>query len=295
MALVAGAASVVTVSILIGLKIFAYAENGSTSVLASLTDSVVDAAASLITLFSIRISLMPADAEHRSGHGKIEGLAALLQAAFIAGAAFFLLLESLSRFASPHPSTNNDLAIGVMGVSMILSMALVFIQNYSLRFAPSLAVEADKTHYAGDILVNAGVILTLWAIGIGAPVWIDPVFSMLISLYLVIMARGIAVQGLDMLLDRELPDAVRQNIKRIVLSHPNVMGMHDLRTHKSGMRVFISFDVELAPDLLLHAAHEILREVEHDLLKDFPHAEILIHPDPHGDTFDTRHKNFGML
>lgn len=294
MALVAGLASVTTVSILIALKLIVYLQSGAASVLASLIDSVVDAKVSLMTLFAIRYSLKPADHDHRYGHGKIEGLAALFQAAFIAGAGVFLVLESVARFSQPHTVENQMAVIAVMVIATILSLGLVAIQKLSLRHAPSLAVEADKAHYSMDIAINIGVIAVMMALSYGAPGWIDPVFALLVALYLAFTVRDIAGKGVDMLLDRELPGSARETITKKVLSHPGVLGMHDLRTSKSGMSVFISFDMEVDADLSLRAAHEIARVVEHDLLGLFPHAEILIHLDPQGDTEDTRHRVSGV-
>lgn len=291
LALWAGGASIVTVAFLIVLKGMAYLDNGSVSVLASLLDSVVDAGASIITFMAIRFSLKPADSEHRHGHGKIEGVAALMQAALIAAAGFFLLLESIDRLKGAPAAGDLSLAIPVMIVSVGISAVLIAVQKYSLRHAPSLAVEADYAHYANDIVVNGGVIAVLWLQARGAPAWIDPAFGVLVALWLGWSTRGIAMKALDMLLDRELPDETRERITQVVFSNPKVLGMHDLRTYKSGMRVFMSFDIELDPSLLLYTAHEIVREVEHDLLLVFPNAEILIHVDPYGDTFDTRHND----
>ncbi|MCE7887681.1 MAG: cation diffusion facilitator family transporter [Alphaproteobacteria bacterium PRO2] len=289
MALIAGAASVATVLVLIVIKLFALAQTGSASILASLIDSVVDASVSIMTFLAIRISLKPADEDHRHGHGKVEGLAALFQAAFIAGAGFFLLLESAGRFTGETISEDSDIAIAIMAVATILSVFLVMVQNYSLKFAPSLAVEADRAHYSSDILINVGVIGVLLGLQNGAPWWIDPVFAVFVAFYLAFTVRRIAGKAVDMLLDRELSGDARERITKKVLSHKYVMGMHDLRTSKSGMKIFISFDIELDPSLLLYNAHEIVREVEYELLTDFPNAEILIHADPHGDTSDTRH------
>jgi ferrous-iron efflux pump FieF len=289
MALIAGAASVATVLILIVIKSFALLETGSASILASLIDSVVDASVSIMTFLAIKLSLKPADEDHRHGHGKVEGLAALFQAAFIAGAGFFLLLESAGRFTGPAAPEESNTAIAIMAVATILSVILVMVQNYSLRFAPSLAVEADRAHYSSDILINIGVIGVLLGLQHGAPWWIDPAFAVLVAFYLALTVRRIAGKAVDMLLDRELSGDARERITKKVLSHKYVMGMHDLRTSKSGMKIFISFDIELDPSLLLYNAHEIVREVEYELLIDFPNAEILIHADPHGDTSDTRH------
>lgn len=296
-ALVGAGASVATVALLIALKLFAYIDSGSASVLASLIDSIVDAKVSVVMFLAIRFSLEPADEDHRFGHGKIEGVAAILQAAFIAGAGFFLALEAINRFHmghSPHLHEQSTATIAIMIVSVVLSAGLVLVQRQSLRYAPSLALEADQAHYSTDIIINLGVIGVLLGLNAGAPAWIDPVFAILVVFYLAYTVKSIAGKGLDMLLDRELPEAVREKIKGLVQAHPDVMGMHDLRTRLSGMHVFISFDMEIAPELTLREAHDIARAVEHRLLAAFPNADILIHIDPCGDTDDSRHRVAGV-
>ena len=293
-ALRAGAASIITVAILIAIKGAAWSQSGAVSVLASLMDSLVDAAASLVSFSAIHYSLRPADREHRYGHGKAEALAALFQAAFIAGAGVFLLFESVARFSSPEPVRDPAGVIVIMAISATLSLLLVGIQKYSLRKAPSLAVEADQAHYAMDVAINIGVIIVMAALHYGAPAWTDPVFALAVALYLAVTVRRIAGKAIDMLLDRELPGDAREVITKKVMSCRGVLGMHDLRTSRSGMRAFISFDIEVDRDLSLHDAHEIARAVERVVLKEFSHAEVMIHVDPHGDTEDSRHQVAGV-
>lgn len=294
-ALLAGGASLATVAVLILAKGFAYLQSGSVSILGSLIDSLMDAAVSLINLMAIRYSLKPADQEHRYGHGKIEGLAALFQAAFISGAGVFLVLESLQRFTSPEPAELNFLIIGIMLFSMILSLGLIVVQKFILKYAPSLAVEAEQAHYAGDVAMNGGLVLILLAMNYGAPLWADSAFAILIAAYLGNTAREIAIKGLDMLLDRELPDELRAQILDIINAHPEIIGVHDLRTRKSGMDVHIVFDLEIDADYTLRKAHAIALAVEKKILKLFPYAEVMIHTDPAGVPHtDSRHPASGV-
>lgn len=288
-ALLAGMASIMTVAVLILIKAVMFFFSGSTSILASLMDSLADATVSVMTFFAIRLSLKPADDNHRSGHGKVEGLAALFQSGLIALAGLGLLWESGRRLLYPQPVEHSEWAVAVMLASIILSVVLVRIQGRVLKEAPSLAVEADRAHYSTDIIINTGVIVVLLALIAGAPVWVDSLFGIAVAFYLGFTARQIAGKGLDMLLDRELPENIRQSILAKVRSHSHVRNIHDLRTSKSGMRVFISFDIEVDGEMKLTEAHNIARNVEYDLLRDFPQAEIMIHVDPYGDTDDTRH------
>lgn len=293
-ALFAGLIAVTVVFFLVAIKTYAYMQSGSASILASLVDSISDSAISLMSLSAIRYSLKPDDEEHRYGHGKIEGFAALFQAAFLCGAGVFVVFESLSRFGGPINVEHHMLSITVMGVSLVLTLFLVTAQRHILKHAPSLAVEADKAHYSTDIAVNLGIIIVLAGLYAGLPSWIDPVCAILVAVYMAFTARDIAMKGADMLLDKELEGTAREDITRIVLTNKGVIDMHDLRTRRAGMRVFMAFDIEVDSNLSLIDAHEISREVENELLAIFPHADIFIHVDPQGDTDDGRHRVKGV-
>lgn len=268
--------------------------SGSASLLASLLDSIMDGVVSAINFLAIRESLKPADKNHRYGHGKIEGLAALMQAAFVGGSAVFLALEAISRLANPQEVGAYSLGIAVMAVSIVLSVGLVAYQKYVMRRAPSLAVEADSAHYASDTYVNVGVIIALMLQMFGAPVWVDSLFALGIAVWMFRTVFKIGKCGIDMLLDRELSKGAREKIKALVLADSRVHGMHDLRTRTLGMHISVSFDIELDPELTLTVAHGIAVDVERVLLRSFPNAEIMIHIDPLGEPEDHRHRVAGV-
>lgn len=288
-ALIASAWAIATVFILILIKGYAYWQSESAAMLATFTDSCTDALISVMMLMALRYSLRPADRDHRHGHGKMEGIAALFQAAFLSGASIFLTLESINRFIEPRQISEHMTGITVAAIAIVLSGLLVTVQRYCLNRAPSLAIEADRAHYTTDIALNGGVIFVLLVSYKGGPAWIDPACALLIAIYYAWTSRKIALSAVDMLMDKELPEAVRTKIREIIRRQPDILGHHDLRTRKSGMVIHISLDVELDPRLSLEHSHEIIRALEHDLIDDFPYAEIIIHADPFGDTHDTRH------
>lgn len=293
-ALFASLWAVGTVTILISIKSYAYYLSDSAAMLATLTDSVVDAAVSLMMLFAVRLSLKPADEKHRHGHGKIEGIAALLQGAFMGGAGLFLAFEAFDRFVNPVQLSDHRLAVIVAFIAILMSVILVTVQKFVLRRAPSLAIEADHAHYKTDIFLNGSVIVALLVDYYGGPGWLDSSFALLIAAYFILTSWRITNKSVDMLMDKELPDKVRFHIEQIVLDHKDVHGMHDLRTRMSGMSMHISFDVELDPAMTLEAAHDVVRELDHRILDVYPHAETIIHMDPVGDTEDARHSVRGV-
>lgn len=293
-ALIASLWAIGTVTSLIVIKSFAYFKSDSTAILATLTDSINDAGISLMMLLALRYSLRPADKGHRHGHGKAEGLAALFQAAFLSGAGVFLTLSALERFARPVDVTDHMLGVTIAGIAIVMSMILVAVQKYCLKRAPSLAIEADRLHYSSDVYLNGTVVIALLASYYGAPTWIDPLCGLAVALYMFRAAKQVGTEAADMLMDKELPKAVRERIKDIVMRHDDVHSLHDLRTRKSGMVLHISFDVEIDPSMSLRDAHQVTRDLENMILVDFPRAEIIIHMDPVGDIHDARHTVKGV-
>lgn len=289
LALFASLWAVGTVTILIAIKAYAYYISDSAAMLGTLTDSVVDVAVSLMLLFAVRLSLKPADETHRHGHGKVEGIAALIQGAFMGGAGIFLAFEAFNRFLNPSVLTHHKMAIIVAIIAIIMSVFVVIIQKFVLARVDSLAIEADHAHYKTDIVLNGSVIIALLVDYYGGYGWLDPTFALLIAGYFMLTAWNISNKSIDMLMDKELSDGVRTHITQIVTTFKDVYGMHDLRTRMSGMNIHISFDVELEPTMSLQQAHDVVRRLDHAILEHYPNAEIIIHMDPVGDTADPRH------
>ena len=275
-------ASVAVAFLLIAAKIVAYLLTGSVALLSSMLDSLLDAGASIVNLVAIRQSLTPADREHRFGHGKAEPLAAVGQAAFIAGSAAFLAFQAVGRLITPVPVEHGGFGIAVMLFSIAATAALVLYQRHVIRRTGSFAIRADSLHYFGDLFVNVSVIaallLTMWRGWTSA----DPLFAIGIAAYILYTAWQIFRGALDMLMDRELPDEIRTRIRQIALAEPRVKSVHDLRTRAAGTAIFVQMHLEMDPDMALRDAHEAADAVEVAIMAAFPGAEVIIHEDPAG-------------
>ncbi|MBM3541154.1 MAG: cation diffusion facilitator family transporter [Alphaproteobacteria bacterium] len=275
-------ASVAVALTLIVAKFVAWLYTDSVAMLATLVDSMLDAAASLVNLLAVRHALQPADREHRFGHGKAEPLAGLAQAAFIAGSAVFLFVEAGRRLFEPEAIAHGELGLTVMALSVALTLVLVLFQHHVVRVTGSLAIRADSLHYAGDLLANMTAALALVLSAWFGWLWADPILGAAIAVYIVASAGAIVRQSLDQLMDREFPDEERRRIRGIVLGHAEVRAVHDLRTRASGRTTFIQFHIEMDPAMTLLRAHEVSDEVEARVRAAYPGAEVLIHQDPEG-------------
>ncbi|MGE4527103.1 MAG: cation diffusion facilitator family transporter [Rhodospirillaceae bacterium] len=275
-------AAVGTACLLIVVKVAAWMATGSLSLLASLVDSSLDAAASLINLMAVRHALQPADSDHRFGHGKAESVAGLAQAAFIGGSAVFLALESAQRIVSPVAVVREGVGIGVMVFAMAATALLVTFQRYVVRETQSLAIGADSAHYTGDILVNGSVIVSFLLNRLFGWGWADGVFAVGIAAYLARNAWGIGVTAFNQLMDKEMPEEERARIIAIALAESGALALHDLRTRVSGPNAFIQMHLEVDGGMRLVDAHDIAQRVEDSLAAAFDGAEVIVHLDPIG-------------
>ncbi len=267
---------------LIGLKIWAWSMTDSVAILSSLVDSLLDLIASIITFYAVRVAVSPADAEHRFGHGKSEGVSGLLQGFIITISTLYVASEAVIRLLEPTPISEPEVGLGVMSISLALTVLLVGFQRFVVARTGSLAISADAMHYKADLLTNLAVLCAIffsyrfeWNV-------LDPLLGLLIAGFIFLGVRRIVLDAIDVLLDRELPEKDRRRIEAIVLGNPEVLGLHDMRTRSSGLAQFIQFHLELDPNITLTEAHRISDEVEHEVQESFPKAEVIIHSDPHG-------------
>ena len=273
-------ASVSTAIILIFAKIIAWFMTDSVSIMATLLDSSLDVLASVINLIAVRHALQPADNEHRFGHGKAEALSGIGQALFIGGSAGFLLLQATGRIINPQAMiTEIEVGVGVMISSIAATLLLLSFQKYVVTKTGSTAIKADALHYKTDLLVNGSVIIALFLTVYGWS-YFDAIFGIGIAIFILYSAWQIVKEAIDLLMDHEIDDQEREKIRDIVLEHEQVLGYHDLRTRRSGTRVFVQLHLELDAEQTLASAHEIADTIEKRIAALFDDAEVLIHEDP---------------
>jgi len=272
-------ASVAVALILLVVKLYAWFVTGSMGILAALVDSLLDLGASVINLLAVRYSLMPADDEHRFGHGKAESLAGLAQSIFIASSAIFLMMYTLERVVNPELIESPSVGVWVMIFSMFLTILLVTYQRKVVKATGSVAIKADSLHYSTDIITNLGILAGLLLYYMG---WLyaDPIIAFIIGLYIFKCSAKVAYDSVQLLLDRELPKDEQDTIHALTMSHPAVMEVHDLRTRQSGQTKFIQLHLVMDRHLSLLDAHTFGDEVLVIIKKEYPEADILIHQDP---------------
>ena len=278
----AALASVATALFLLVLKIHAAMATGSVAMLGSLADTALDVLASLVTLFGVRIAAMPADHDHRFGHGKAESLAALVQVGIITVSALGIGWRAVDRLLHGAETARADYGIAVSAVAIVATVALISYQRSVVRRTGSVAIGTDRLHYQSDLLLNLSVILALVLDQYAGFVGADPVFGLFIAVWLLVGAWRASTHAVDQLMDKEWPEERRRRFVAVAARHPEGRGIHDLRTRSSGAHEFAQFHIWVDPQMSVARAHDVMDEIESELAAEFPGVEILIHLDPEG-------------
>jgi ferrous-iron efflux pump FieF len=274
--------SVLTALVLVAVKLIIWLASGSVALMASMADSGLDLVASSATFFAVRYAAAPPDAEHRYGHGKAEAFASLMQAGLVFASAALIGEEAIRRIVAPKPVVQEGWALAVMALSILMTGGLILAQTRLLRRTHSVAVSADRTHYAADLASNVIALAGIGAVAVFDLPVLDAAAALIVGGILLWGAIAVFREASSQLLDHELSNDARARIVALVLEDASVLDVHQLRTRASGPITHIQMHADLAPELSLEAAHQIVVAAEKRILADFPTADIIIHPDPRG-------------
>lgn len=278
----AAVASISVAALLVALKAWAAWSTGSTAMLGSLADTMLDLIASAATLIGVWVAAQPDDEMHRFGHGKAEALAAMFQVVLISISALGLAARAIEQFVSGSRTQSAAEGIGISVVAIVATLALLAWQRHVIRRTGSLAIATDHVHYKSDLFLNLAVIAALGLDQYAGLAGADPLFGFGIAVWLSWSAWNASQQAIEQLMDREWPEEKKARFLEVMSRHPDLRGVHDLRTRTSGNRDFVQFHVWVDPGMSVRDAHKVMDDIEARLHREFPDVEILIHPDPEG-------------
>ena len=271
--------SIMMALLLVIAKMLVWFFSNSITILASMTDSMMDLVTSVINYIAVRFAIKPPDEDHNYGHAKIEALAGLAQCAFISASAIFLLVSSINRYFNPVQLTNIDLGIYVTVLSLILTLFVVVFQTYVIKKTDSQIIAADRLHCQSDLYSNLAIIVSLLICSTGYEI-ADVIFALLITVYIAHGVYGIGVRSLNVLLDKKISNHLINDITSIMLATPGVLGLHEMRTRRVGNYIYIQVHMCIDRNISLEEAHAIASTAQKAVLCKYSQADILIHMDP---------------
>ncbi|MDD5769562.1 MAG: cation diffusion facilitator family transporter [Candidatus Gracilibacteria bacterium] len=278
-----------TAIFLVIIKVITGILTGSLAVLSSALDSLLDFGVSLFNLYIFKRSGTKQDEYYNYGHGKIQGIGAVLEGLIVGFSGVALIYFSIEKILSQKGIEKVNISIYMMIVSVIITGFLVYYLSNVAKENNNLTIRADMLHYKTDLRTNLGIIFSLILIKITGFEILDAVISIMIGFYILFSSKSIILEGFHMLMDRKIDDElIKKIIKIISIADNRITGYHFLKTRKSGDDVFIDFHLVFNKDIKLLDAHTVGDKIEFEIIKIIPNSIISIHLDP----FDDSNKDY---
>jgi len=240
--------------------------------------SLTDASANVMAIVGLRASHKPPDEDHPYGHRKYETLAAAGIFVFLLFAVLEVARAALKRLAGGAEPQVTALSFAVMLATIAINLAVVFYESARARALTSELLKADALHTRSDVLTSCAVLASLAAVKLGYPS-LDAVGGLVIALFIARTGWEIARDTSGVLSDRVV--LAEDEIRRVVMSVPEVLGCHQIRTRGSLDHTFLDLHVWFRGSTTLYEAHRLSHVVKDRLMEKYPHvADAIIHIEP---------------
>lgn len=280
--------SVIAALLLTGFKLIVGLKTGSLGILAETAHSLLDMVAAIITFMAVRVADQPADDYHHYGHGKVENLSALAETFLLLVTCGWIFYEAIQHLLFEKQQVDASIwAFTVMIVSIIIDYSRSSMLMKAAKKYNSQALEADALHFRTDIWSSMVVLLGLSGIkaseffpGLSFLNNADAVAALIVALIVVVISLKLGKRSIDALIDTA-PQDLPHNIKEIVEELPHIIDCHQIRVRPSGAHLFIDLHVLMDGEQTLTMAHALTDQIEETIKTLVPHADVIVHAEPH--------------
>ncbi|MBM3592673.1 MAG: cation transporter [Alphaproteobacteria bacterium] len=267
----------------LALKALAWWVTGSVALYADALESIVNVAAALAALMAVRLSTLPADANHPYGHAKVEYFSAVLEGALIIVAALLIWHEAWAAYQMPRApeQVGVGLAMAALGSGVNAAWALLLGRRGKALRSPALI--ADARHLWSDVVTSIGVLIGVGLVTLTGILWLDPLLAALTAGNILVSGGRLLRESVGGLMDEAVPPATLERIRRIVAEQASgAIEAHDLRSRHAGRHTFLEFHLVVPGDMRVSESHEICDRIEAALKAELEGAIITIHVEPEG-------------
>ena len=277
--ILSGAVGIVLNLLLSAGKLFAGLMTGSISITADAFNNLSDAGSSVVTLVGFKLAGQKADDGHPFGHGRMEYLAGLLVSLMILLVGVELGRSSIGKILHPEAVDFSLVSTGILAASILVKLWMGQFNRGLGRKIGSAAMAATAADSISDAVATAAV-LAGTLVNRFAHVNIDGWVGLAVAVFILRSGWGAAKDTINPLLGESPDPELVKQLRELVLSHPQVVGMHDLIIHDYGPgRRLCSFHAEVPQDADILDAHDAIDHIEREIKEKFG-IETTVHMDP---------------
>jgi cation diffusion facilitator family transporter len=261
-----------------GAKIWFGYVSGIVSILSDGFHSLADSASNVVALIGIATARRPPDWDHPYGHRKFETLASVGIFVFLVIVTVEVGTAAIGRLRGAAAPAVEFTSFAIMIGTVAVNLAVVGYETRAGRRLRSEVLVADARHTRSDLLTSFTVIAALVGMKLGFPL-LDPIAGLVVAGFIGYTGYQIAKDTSFILSDRIVIEA--DELRRIVLAVPGVLGCHKIRTRGSADHVFVDLHIWLRSETRLDEAHRVSHVVKDRIMSKHPEiADAVIHIEP---------------
>ncbi len=261
------------------IKLLAGVLSHSVAIIADAMNNLSDASSSIISLLGFRLAEKPADDDHPYGHGRYEYISALTIAVFILTIGIELLKSSFDKVINPTDTLITWLSIVILVISIFAKLFLYSFNNKLGKKIKSNTLIAAAIDSRNDSISTTAILISS-LIMMFTSVNIDGYVGIVVAVLILISGVKMVKETLDPLLGTKPDKELVESIYSKIISYDNILGAHDIILHDYGPgNVFASAHVEMDKDYDVLLAHDLVDNIEKEILRDMGIA-IVLHYDP---------------
>ena len=236
--------------------------SGSLSLISDALHNLSDGLAVIISYYAIKISGRQNDIKRTFGYRRASIMAALLNSSVLIGISVFLFKEAYVKFINPQ-TINGSMIIWVALISLVANALGVLLLEKGSH--SDMNIKSTYIHLLSDVLSSVGVVIGGVLILFFKIYWVDPLLTVLISIYILKESLGILKDAINILM-QGTPENI--DINKIVEDLKKIDGVEDVHhVHVWSLDEHnINFEAHVnVRDMLVSETKKITESFEHIL------------------------------
>lgn len=262
-------------------KVLMYFFTGSMSILSEALNNLSDCSSSIISIMGVKFAQKPNDKSHPYGHGRIEYLITLVISGMVLVVGGNFVYFSFKKIIHPQALNYPFYTLVLLFLSLLVKIWQSGFYLKKSKLLNSLALKAQSKDSLSDCLITSVVLIGV-IIQKFTGLKIDSYIGLLVALFIIYTAIELINQTISILIGKGLSEELRQEIISKVSSYEGISNVHSIIVTDFGPEnIIVILDAEIAYNLSLEEAHNIVDKVEREVSK-LLNIKLIIHTDPHG-------------
>lgn len=266
----------------IALKAAAYWFTGSVGLLSDALESLINLAAAIVALITLKIAARPADEDHEFGHDKAEYFSSGIEGSLIFLAAISIGYAAVIRLLEPQPLEQVGVGLFVSGVATVINFAVAGVLIRVGKTHHSLVLEADGHHLMTDVWTSVGVIVGVALVGLTGWITLDPIIAILVAVNILWTGFSLIKRSVLGLMDTVVAPEIAEIAEGILRRHAAAEGIRyeNFRSRQAGMKKFFYVDIQFPDEWTIKHVHEIADRIENEIAEAVPNSTTFSHLEP---------------